>query len=60
MNKEKRKFRKTTKVRARRRDFVKKRNIIKFFTKERAKELVEYKLPVAFPKRRKKKKATIK
>ncbi len=52
MNKEQRKFKKTTKARVRRKDFLKKKNIIKFFIRARAREKVKYGLPVAFPKRK--------
>ena len=53
MNKEQRKFIKKSKARARRVDFVKKRNNIKFIIKEKTKKRVDYGLPDRFRKRKK-------
>jgi len=53
MNKEQRKFRKTTKARARRKDFVKKKNIITSFARVMKKEGIKYGPPVRLPKSRK-------
>ena len=53
MHKEQRRNKKAMKAKARRKDYIKKKNIIKAFKKEREGDGVECGNPVRFPKRKK-------